>query len=135
MRWFFAIAAALGTAGLTAVFAQEPATIGGISPRYPFETDPSGGFSRTIFETDENSNFKIIIRDFAFPPDRQRHSLALPSDAFMHLLSGEGEITVARSKLDLIPGARRAVPANAPIEVVNTSEYPLVIRLLILEAK
>lgn len=135
MRWFVAIAAAVGTTVFTAVFAQEPATVGSNSPRYPFEPDPSGGFSRTIFETDENPNFKIIIRDFAFPPDRRRHSFAVPSDAFMRILSGEGGITVAGSKLDLIPGARRAVPANAPIDVLNTSEYPLVMRLLIVEAK
>lgn len=100
---------------------------------HPFESDPSGGFSRTIFETDEDPNFKLIIRDFSFPPDRQPHTVTLPSTAFLHLLSGLGETSVANKRLDL--GAGTAVPAGAPIEVVNNGEHLVVIRALIVEAK
>jgi hypothetical protein len=51
------------------------ATPEGPTPAYSFWRDPSGEFlSRTIFETDENPDFKLVIRDFAFPPDKQPHS-------------------------------------------------------------
>jgi quercetin dioxygenase-like cupin family protein len=101
----------------------------------PFEVDPSGGVSRTIFETDEDPNFRLTIRDFSFAPDHQPHTVTLPSGAFVHLLSGLGEISVAKKRLELAPGARMAVPAGAPIEVVNNGEYPVVVRALIVEAK
>jgi hypothetical protein len=54
-----------------------------------FRPDPSGGFSRTVFETDESPDFKITIRDFSFPPDKQTHAVTLPAAAFIHLLSGQ----------------------------------------------
>jgi hypothetical protein len=49
-----------------------PAALGGTPPLHP-----SGGFSRTIFETVEDPDFKLIIRDFSFPPDRQTHAVTL----------------------------------------------------------
>jgi len=112
-----------------------PATLGGAPPEHTFWRDPSGGFSRTIFETDENPDFKLIIRDFAFPPDKQPHTVTLRSAAFLHLLSGLGEISIAKQRLALTPVARTSVPAGAPIEVVNSGEYPVVVRALIVEAK
>jgi quercetin dioxygenase-like cupin family protein len=110
-------------------------TLGGTPAAHPFAPDPSGGFSRTVFETDEDPNFKITIRDFSFPPDRQPHAVALPSGAFIHLLSGPGAISVAKQPLTLAPGARTPVPAGAPIEVVNDDEADVVIRALVVEAK
>jgi quercetin dioxygenase-like cupin family protein len=100
-----------------------------------FSPDPSGGFSRTIFETDENPDFRLVIRDFAFPPDKQPHTVTLRSAAFLHLLSGPGEISIAKQRMALTPAARTSVPAGAPIEVVNNGEYPVVVRALIVEAK
>ncbi|MGH6793819.1 MAG: hypothetical protein ACREDD_08595 [Methylocella sp.] len=150
MRRFFATAASLAAIASIAAFAQEPklAPEGrGLLPKpaeappqgptspHPFEPDPSGGFSRTIFETDENPDFKVIIRDFAFPPDKQPHTVTLPSGAFLHLLSGPGEISIAKKRLALTPVARTAVPAGAPIEIVNNNEHLAVVRALIVEAK
>jgi quercetin dioxygenase-like cupin family protein len=115
--------------------AEMPATLGGAPPPHPFEPDPSGGFSRTIFETDEDPNFKLIIRDFSFPPDRQTHTVTLPSAAFLHILGGQGEISIAKQRLALTAGARTAVPAGAPLDVVNKGEHAVVVRALIVEAK
>jgi hypothetical protein len=111
------------------------ATPEGPTPANSFWLDPSGGFSRAIFETDENPDFKLTIRDFAFPPDKQPHTVALRSAAFLHLLSGLGEISIAKQRLALTAVARTSVPAGAPIEVVNSGEYPVVVRALIVEAK
>lgn len=121
--------------GLLPKPAEIPAMLGGPSPPHPFEPDPSGGLSRTIFETDEDPNFKLVIRDFSFPPDQKPHTITLPSAAFLHLLSGSGEISIAKQRLALTPAARTAVPAGAPIEVVNGGEQPVVVRALIVEAK
>jgi quercetin dioxygenase-like cupin family protein len=121
--------------GLLPKPAEIPTTLGGVPPPHPFEPDPSGGFSRTIFETDEDPNFKLIIRDFSFPPDQKPHTITLPSAAFLHLLSGPDEISIAKQRLTLTPVARTAVPAGAPIEVVNSGEQPVVVRALIVEAK
>ena len=152
MRLLFALATSVATiASITAV-AQEPqlapegqglvpkaaeipAALLGPPPPHAFEPDPSGGFSRTIFETDGDPNFKLVIRDFSFPPDRQAHTLILPSTAFLHLLSGPGEISVAKQRLSLTPVARMAVPAGAPIDVLNSGEQHIVVRALILEPK
>jgi hypothetical protein len=114
---------------------EMPTTLGGTPPPHPFLPDPSGGFSRTVFETDENPDFKLIIRDFSFPPDKRPHVVTSPSTAFIRLLSEPSEISIAKQRMALTPGARTVVQANAPIEVVNGGEQPVVVRALIVEAK
>ncbi len=121
--------------GLLPPPAKMPPTLGGIPPPHVFVREPWGGFSRTVFETDEDPDFKIIIRDFSFPPDRQTHTVTLSAGAFAHVLSGSAEISVAKKRLKLALGARTAVPANAPIEMMNNGDYPVVVRALIVEAK
>jgi hypothetical protein len=152
MRLLFALATSLAATASIAAFAQEPqlapegrgllpkaadipATLKGTPPPYAFKPDPSGGFSRTVFETDGDPNFKLVIRDFSFPPDRRPHTVTLPSTAFLHLLSGPGEIGIAKQRLSLTPAARTVVPAGAPIEVLNSGEQHVVVRALILEVK
>jgi hypothetical protein len=121
--------------GLLPKPAEMPPALGGTPPLHPFERDPSGGFSRTIFETNDNPDFKITIRDFSFPPDKQTHTVILPSAGFVHLLSGPGEISIAKKRLELSSVTRTPVPAGAPVEVVNNGQYPVVVRALIVEAK
>jgi len=152
MRASFLLAIGIVTTGLGQACAQEPpraaegrgllpkpaampTTLEGTPPPHPFLPDPSGGFSRTIFETDEDPNFKIVIRDFSFPPDRQPHTITIPSAAFMHFLTEPGEVRIARQPLPLHTGVRTAVPAGAPIEVINNGEQHVVMRALIVEAK
>jgi hypothetical protein len=121
--------------GLLPAPAQESGTLGGVPPPHVFQPDPSGGFSRTIFETDEDPNFKITIREYSFPPDKQPHTVTIQSGAFAHVLSDPSKITIATKQLDLSVSKRAAVPANAPIAVVNTGEDAVVVRALIVEAK
>src|SRR6516165_2491621 len=150
MRKLLVVAAGVATVASSATFAQEPrlapegrvlppkpaerpATFGGVAPAHPFEPDPSGGFSRVIFETDEDPNFKLVIRDFSFPPDGQPHRITLPSAAFVHFLGEPGEISISKQRWASTPAARKAVPAGAPIDVVNNGAYPVVVRALIVE--
>jgi len=100
-----------------------------------FAWDPSGVAWRTVFESDDDPDFKIIIIDVSFPPDQQPHSISLQSGAFVHLLDGGGEVTVAKQPTTLNRFDRTAVPLGAPIEVVNRSNYPVTIRALLVEAK
>jgi quercetin dioxygenase-like cupin family protein len=150
MHKFLVIAAGVAAAASSAAFAQEPrlAPEGrGLLPRPPastpeapianqFSVGPSGVLSRTVFETDEDPNFTLIFQDFSFPPDKQPHTITLPSAAFLHVLSGKAEISIAKQRVELSPLARTpAVPAGAPIEVVNSGDYPVVVRGLIVDAK
>jgi hypothetical protein len=120
--------------------AEMPATLQGAEPPHTFQPDPSGGFSRIIFETDEDPNFRIVIRDFSFPPDRQTHIVNLPSAAFLHFVGESGQVKesaqvkIANQPLRPVSGARTAAPAT-PIEVINSGEQPVVVRALIVEAK
>jgi hypothetical protein len=149
MRLLFALTASLGA--VIAAFAQEPQrapegrgllprvaetpTTADNTPPHAFRPDPSGAFSRTIFETNEHPDFKLVIRDFSFPPDRQPHTITLPSAALLHLLGGSGEIKIAKQRLTLTPLERSAVPSGSPIDVVNDGEQHVVVRALILEPK
>jgi quercetin dioxygenase-like cupin family protein len=121
--------------GLLPASAEIPATLQGTPPEHPFVSDPSGGFSRTIFETDEDPNFKLVIREFSFPPDRQTHTVTLPTGGLLHILAGQGEINIAKKPLALTATVRTAVPAGAALDVMNNSEQPVVVRALIVEAK
>jgi hypothetical protein len=150
MRKLLVIAASLATVASTATFAQEQklAPEGrGLLPRPPaatpeapgaqrFSVGPGGVLSRTIFETDEDPNFRFVFRDFSVPVDKQPHTLTLPSAAFLHVLSGKGEISVAKQRVELTPLARTPpLPAGAPVEVTNSGDEPMVLRGLIVEAK
>jgi quercetin dioxygenase-like cupin family protein len=150
MRRLLIIAAGVAAVASSATFAleQKLAPEGrGLLPRPPaataeapgtmrFSVGPSGVLSRTVFETDEDPNFRLIFRDFSFPPDNRPRAFTLPSAAFLHVLSGKGEISVAKQRLELNPLARMpAIPASAPIEVVNSGDNPIVLRGLIVEAK
>jgi hypothetical protein len=121
--------------GLLPKPAEIPATLGGVPPQHPFVPDSSGGFSRTIFETDEDPNFNLVVREFSFPPHRKSQTVTLPSVALLQLVSGTGEIIIANRRLASTPRARMAVPAGTPIEVVNSGEQHIVVRALIVEAK
>jgi hypothetical protein len=150
MRKHLIVAASVAAAASSATLAQDQrlAPEGrGLLPRPPavtreaaamhrFSVGPSGILSRTVFETDEDPNFKLTFQDFSFPPDNQRHSLALPSAVFLHVLSGKGEISVARHRVELTALARmQAVAASTPMEVTNSGDRPMVARGLIVEAK
>jgi quercetin dioxygenase-like cupin family protein len=111
------------------------ATPAGPTRQRAFLPHPSGASSRITFETNDSPDFKLVIRDFTFAPDRQLHTVTLPSAAFLHLLSGNGEVRIANQRTALTPLVRTAAPAGAPIEITNSSDYPLVIRALIVEAK
>ena len=151
MRHFVAAATSIAAMASNMALAEEPrlapegrgllqapaamsTSLGG-SPPHPFLSDPSGHFSRTIFETGEISAFKVIIRDFSFPPDKQPHTITLPSATFLHWLDGAGEIRIAKQRVELTPPARTSVPAGAPIEVVNNGDRAIVLRALIVEEK
>jgi hypothetical protein len=121
--------------GLLSPPAESPASLKSVPPEHPFVRDPSGGFSRLVFETDEDPSFRLVIREFSFPPDRQTHTITLPSGAFLHMLGGQAEISVAGQRMALALRARTAVSARAPIEVANKGEQPVNIRGLIVEAK
>jgi hypothetical protein len=54
---------------------QVPATLQGAPIEHPFVQDPSGGYSRIVFESDENPDFKIVIRDYAVSPPHQPRKL------------------------------------------------------------
>lgn len=120
--------------GLLPEPSEEPA-LGGTPPARPFEPDASGGFSRIVFSSEEDPNFKVIIREYAFPPDNKAHVVTLRAAALVHVL-GEGvSIAVAKEPLELKAGARATVPANTPIEVTNRGEREVVIRFLTFEGK
>jgi hypothetical protein len=128
------VAATLAVISSISAFAEEAklAPEGrGLLPGDPttFQIDSSGVLSRTVFETDEDPNFRFTIREFVFPPDRRSYTITLPSSALVHFPSGNVENNIGK------PGARTVVPARAPIEVVNNGEKPVIVRTLILEAK
>jgi hypothetical protein len=100
-----------------------------------FARNPSGTFCRTVFETSEDPGFTITIRDYSFPPDKQKHTIVLQFGALVHLISGSGDVTIAKNRIDLSSITRALVPANTPIEVTNEGQEPIVVRMLIVEAK
>lgn len=112
-----------------------PATLGGTPPPNPFVQEASGVFSRVVFETDEDPNFTITIRDYSFPPDGQPHNVTLPAAALLQLRGQLPEIGLAGQQVKLTAGARTVLPAGAGLTVTNTGEQAAVVRAVILEAK
>ncbi len=150
MRSLLGFAASLVTLAYVAAWAQKPqSSVGTLSPLprpststatapstpQPFEPDPSGGFSRTVFQTNQHPDFNLVIRDFSFPPDRQAHTVVLSSAALLHVITGNGEVSIAKKRYQFTSLMRRAVSAGDAIEIVNTGPQAMIVRVLIVEAK
>ena len=114
---------------------ETPATLSVPEIANPFVPDPSGGFSRIVFQTDENPDFKIVIRDYAVLPDQITHALKLPTGALLHVISGEGDVHLGENRLEMNTTERTVAPPGATLNVANRGESPVVIRALTLEPK
>jgi hypothetical protein len=112
-----------------------PVPPGGVPPSHPFEPDPSGGFSRIVFETDEHPDFHLIVREFSIPPDPQSRIVILPPVGLFQFLGGPSELVIANRRTTLTPGSVTALAAGTPIEVVSGGEQHFVVRALIVESK
>ena len=112
-----------------------PETLGGVPPPHPFETTPTGVLARTVFETNEDPNFKLTIRDYSFPPANQAKTLTLPAAALLQNRSAHGDFSIANQKLDLTGTARIAVPSGAPVDVTNNGDRAVVVRSITIEPK
>jgi hypothetical protein len=114
--------------------AQTPAALEGALPAHPFELDQSGILSRTLFESDEDPNFKVVIRDVSVLPGQQVQTRNLNATALVQPRGGAAEVTVANQKAEPA-GARLMAPAGAPITVINRGTSDSVIRIYTFEAK
>jgi quercetin dioxygenase-like cupin family protein len=140
MRRLLTLITGFAAAMSIAAFAQGPQPAPGTQapaasePR-GFIRDPSGWLSRIVFESDDNPDFKITIREFSFPPQPQAHTVNLPSFALARVVSGQAEVGTDKLKSLLSAGARTALPAGAPLVVVNNGNAPVIMRSLMLEPK
>ena len=112
-----------------------PETLGGVPPPHPFELTPSGVLARTVFETNEDPNFKLTIHDFSFPPNPQAKTLTLPAAALLQNRSSHGQISINKQSVDLAGTARIAVAPGAPVDVVNNGDRAVVVRTITVTPK
>jgi hypothetical protein len=145
---YFNIAAALAP---FAAFGQPAAPSAGPAPSFQVEElppappasalanyfvpDVAGGLSRVIFETDEDPNFKITIRDFLILPNGKTNLLTSPAAMFVHFQSATGEVKIADQLMPLAAGQRAAVAARTPLEVTVKGGRAAVLRAVILQPK
>jgi hypothetical protein len=115
--------------------AADDATLGGVPPAHPFVSDPSGGFSRVLFQSSDDANFNVTIRDYSFPPDKQARSVTLPAGGLLQLFSDVAAVSIAKQPVEAAAAAMVAVPAGAPVEVTNGGDSAAVIRVYLFEAK
>jgi hypothetical protein len=114
--------------------ATMPTRFEGVAIARPFERDASGTLSRIVFESDEDPNFKVVIRDVSVPPDRQAHTLALPAQAMLQRRTGSAEFTIDKKRAEL-PTAIMTVSPSQSVELLNTADKNSVVRIYRFEAK
>lgn len=115
--------------------AQTPATLAGAPPAHPFELDASGTLSRTLFESNEDPNFKVVIRDVSVLPGQQVQTLNLNATALVEPRGGAAEVTIANQKTEPAAAARLMAPAGTPIGIVNRGTGDSIVRIYSFEAK
>jgi hypothetical protein len=114
---------------------QAPATLEGAPPAHPFEPDAAGTLSRTLFSSDEDPNFKIVVRDISIPPDQQTHTLNLPTAALVQLRGAGAEIRIRQQRIEPVGAPRMTATAPTAMDVVNTGQANTVIRTYGIEVK
>jgi hypothetical protein len=115
--------------------AQTPGALDGALPVHPFELDPSGILSRILFESDEDPNFRVVIRDVSVLPGQQLQTRNLNATALVQPRGGTAEVTVANQKAESAGATRLMAPAGAPIAIINRGPSESVIRIYSFEAK
>jgi hypothetical protein len=100
-----------------------------------FLTDAAGSLSRVIFETDEDPDFKITIRDFLILPNGKANLLTSPAAMFVHFLGATSEVKIASQVMAFDAGQRAAIAARTPLEVTVKGGRAAVLRALILQPK
>jgi hypothetical protein len=100
-----------------------------------YAPDAAGGLSRVIFETDEDPNFTITIRDFLILPNGKTNLLTSPAAMFVHFLGAPGEVKIAAEPMAFAAGQRAAVAARLPLEVTVKGGRATVLRAVIFQPK
>jgi hypothetical protein len=98
--------------GLLAEPAGVPAKLEGVPPTHPFACDASGTLSRTIFASDEDPNFRIVVREVSVPPDHEAHALNLPS-AVVQLRGSVAEISINKRRVEPAGGGDHSYGGRA----------------------
>jgi len=114
---------------------QAPGTLLTSNVAHPFLPDPSGGFSRVVFQTDAAPDFRIVIRDYSFPAGAAPRTMTLPAGSLLHVLHGAGHVVVGTTTLALATAPRAVAAAGTAVQITSTGAHPLVLRVVSLEQK
>lgn len=112
-----------------------PNNFEGRSPKLAFVAQTSGLYSRTVFETDEDKDFKIKISEFNVPPKGGPMSLTLSSGAVIQMRSGQGRLVVNERSAELIQDSAINLPATPSVQLINTGDRELILRVYELSPK
>ena len=104
-------------------------------PSYAFVGDlasevqiPKDGItSRTLYNGDD---VKVILFGFDSGQELSEHTASMP--AIIHILQGEGRLTLGEAEQDVTPGVWAHMPANLPHSVF--AKTPLVMLLTMIKA-
>jgi hypothetical protein len=102
----------------------------------PFERIGSqAGSMRTIFRGPGPDGTTVEIREIIVAPHGSVRLDPLPGPALIDLRAGEGRALGGSPVVDLTGGASTALAAGLPLELSNSGEVPLVIRIRLVEGR
>jgi hypothetical protein len=105
------------------------------APNYAFLSDSAELSSRVVFETEEDPNFNIRIRDYSVPPGRGPVGITSANVAILEMRTDRGTLEIGKSPQTWNQGGTATVPAGTPIQLTNPTDRELIIRLYYVEGK
>ena len=99
-------------------------------PAKPYAAN-GNALGRTVFQADAPAGYRVEVRDWKVPVGKQTDGTALPGAAFIEVRSGSGSLQAGENKQELQLGAIVSISQDQPFTVVNTGQWPLVLRVYV----
>jgi hypothetical protein len=101
---------------------------------HPFSQISPGVFSRTIYRSAPSAGLAVEVHDFEIAPKRTG-SLSVEGPAVLGVRAGSGSLTVGQQRRDITPGLVLSIPQGASVQVANSADQPVTIRVYVVTAR
>jgi hypothetical protein len=99
-----------------------------------FQAESNGLGTRILFHT-QGESFKVTVRELMLPPQTGPLSVERLGPAVLEMRTEKGSLKIDKKKQRWTQGGTVMISGSSSIELTNSTERELVVRLYVLEAK
>src|SRR5579862_4807309 len=99
-----------------------------LSSKNSLKQESANLYSRLLFETSDDPNFRIRIKDLSIPPRMTSADLKMPADTIVEIITGLGKLTIENKEHNWKQGTIILVHKDVPMTLVNDGDREMIVR-------